>query len=161
MMGQSMGLHSHMSKLYMCKKKVSPKWYIEVVMQKKCLLNSIRFVNRLCKVQFRVDNSEVNITKSNANMIKPIVGITNHITSKLGKSKMQRALHCAHIGIWMYKSHKVWHGVDVCQLDVQLNGLNLEVWSLPNYIFLFGAVSSLREATLAFGMLFICNLRAI
>ncbi len=49
----------------------------------------------------------------------------------------------------------------MCQLDAQLNALNLEVWSLPNYIFLFGAVSSLREATLAFGMLFICNLRAI
>ncbi len=31
------------------------------------------------------------------------------------------------------------------QLAVQLNGLNLEVWSLPNYIFLFGTVSSLRE----------------
>jgi hypothetical protein len=24
----------------------------------------------------------------------------------------------------------------MCQLDVQLNGLNLEVWSLPNYIVL-------------------------
>jgi hypothetical protein len=33
----------------------------------------------------------------------------------------------------------------MCQLDVQLNGFNLEVWSLPNYIFLFGTVSSLTE----------------
>ncbi len=49
----------------------------------------------------------------------------------------------------------------MCQLDAQLNALNLEVWSSPNFIFLFVAVSSLREATLAFGMLFICNLRAI
>ncbi len=49
----------------------------------------------------------------------------------------------------------------MCQLDVQLNALNLEVWSSPNFFFWFGAVSSLREATLAFGVLFICNLRAI
>ncbi len=79
--------------------------------KKSVLPHSIRFVNRLCKVQFRVRYSEVNMTKLNANMIKPIVGITNHITSKpdveLGKSKMQRVLHGAHIGIWMYKSHKV------------------------------------------------------
>lgn len=79
--------------------------------KKSVLPHSIRFVNRLCKVQFRVGNSEVNITKLNANMIKPIVGITNHITSKpdveLGKSKMQRVLHGDHIGIWTYKSHKV------------------------------------------------------
>jgi hypothetical protein len=134
--------------------------------KKSVLPHSIRFVNRLCKVQFRVGNSEVNITKLNANMIKPIVGITNHITSKpdveLGKSKMQREYSMVLTLVFGCTSHtKSDMELMMCQLDVQLNGLNLEVWSLPNYIFLFGAVSSLREATLAFGMLFICNLRAI
>jgi hypothetical protein len=97
-----MGLLSHMSKtLYVQKESVTKVFTSMLSCKKSVLLHSIRFVNRRCKVQFKVGNSEVNITKLNANMIKPIVGITIHITSKpdveLGKSKMQRVLHGAHI----------------------------------------------------------------